>query len=81
MENTTLTSNNLITDKSFNGTIWRPLNSDLNDELVFEIKKTKIEDYKKMIIQEMETALEPIFKISVPLSVDSNYADNWNEAH
>ena len=44
-------------------------------------KKTKIEVYKKMIIQEMETALEPIFKISVPLSVDSNYAGNWNEAH
>ena len=41
----------------------------------------KIEDYKKMIIQEMENALEPIFKISVPLSVDSNYANNWNEAH
>ena len=37
MENTTLTSNSLITDKSFNGTNWRPLNSDLNDELVFEI--------------------------------------------
>ena len=53
----------------------------VHDELVFEIKKTKIEDCKKMIIQEMETALEPIFKISVPLSVDSNYAGNWNEAH
>ena len=53
----------------------------VHDELVFEIKKTKIEDYKKMIIEEMETALEPIFKISVPLSVDSNYASNWNEAH
>ena len=37
MENTTLTSNSLTTDKSFNGTIWRPLNSDLNDELVFEV--------------------------------------------
>ena len=37
MENTTLISNNLTTDKSFNGTIWRPLNSDLNDELVFEV--------------------------------------------
>ena len=37
MENTTLTSNSLTTDKSFNGTNWRPLNSDLNDELVFEV--------------------------------------------
>ena len=37
MESTTLTSNNLTTDKSFNGTIWRPLNSDLKDELVFEV--------------------------------------------
>ena len=37
MENTTLTSNNLTTDKSFNGTIWRPINSNLNDELVFEV--------------------------------------------
>ena len=39
MENTTLTSNNLTTDKSFNGTIWRPLNSELNDELVLNCSK------------------------------------------
>ena len=43
MENTTLTSNNLTTDKSFNGTIWRPLNSDLNDELVFRGKMNRFE--------------------------------------
>ena len=45
MENTTLTSNNLTTDKSFNGTIWRPLNSNLNDELAFEVgEKVNVTD-------------------------------------
>ena len=53
----------------------------VHDELIFEIKKSKIDKYIKMITQEMEKALEPLFQLDVPLVVDSNYGDNWNEAH
>ena len=53
----------------------------VHDELIFEIKKSKIDKYIKMITKEMERALEPLFQLDVPLVVDSNYGDNWNEAH
>jgi len=53
----------------------------VHDELIFEIKKSKIDKYIKMITQEMEKALEPLFQLDVPLVVDSNYGSNWNEAH
>ena len=53
----------------------------VHDELIFEIKKSKIDKYLKMITEEMEKALEPLFQLDVPLVVDSNYGDNWNEAH
>ncbi len=53
----------------------------VHDELIFEIKKSKIDKYIKMITQEMEKALEPLFQLDVPLVVDSNYGANWNEAH
>jgi len=53
----------------------------VHDELIFEIKKSKIDKYIKMITNEMERALEPLFQLDVPLVVDSNYGDNWNEAH
>ncbi len=53
----------------------------VHDELIFEIKKTKIDKYINMITQEMERALEPLFHLDVPLVVDSNYGSNWNEAH
>ena len=36
---------------------------------------------KKLIVAEMENALKPKFDLSVPLSVDSNNADNWSDAH
>ena len=53
----------------------------VHDELIFEINKSKIDKYIKMITQEMEKALEPLFQLDVPLVVDSNYGANWNEAH
>ena len=63
MENTTLTSNNLTTDKSFNGTIWRPLNSDLNDELVFEVaQKNNISINRLNIHRTINDLLEEEFK-------------------
>ena len=37
MENTTSTSSNLTTEKTFNGTVWRPSNLDLNEDTAFEV--------------------------------------------
>ena len=53
----------------------------VHDELIFEIKNDKLEKYRKIIVAEMENALKPKFDLSVPLSVDSNDADNWSDAH
>jgi DNA polymerase-1 len=53
----------------------------VHDELIFEIKKSKIEKFSKLIINEMQNALEPHTKLSIPLIVDSNSGKNWNEAH
>ena len=39
----------------------------VHDELIFEIKKSKLEHFKKIIIEEMENALMPKFDFSVPL--------------
>ena len=44
-------------------------------------KKDKLEKFRKLIVAEMENALKPKFNLSVPLSVDSNNADNWSDAH
>ena len=77
MENTTLTSNNLTTDKSFNGTIWRPLNSDLNDELVFEVHKDQVAPFMSFVKELMCKVLE----LKVPLEVDVGKGENWEEAH
>jgi DNA polymerase-1 len=53
----------------------------VHDELIFEIQKSKIEKFSKLIINEMQSALEPHTKLSIPLIVDSNSGKNWNEAH
>ena len=53
----------------------------VHDELIFEIKNDKLKKYRKIIVAEMENALKPKFDLSVPLSVDSNNADNWSDAH
>ncbi len=71
MENTTLTSNNLTTDKSFNGTIWRPLNSDLNDELVFEIaQKNNISiNLSKLLINRKVNQIPNFSKLKENISI------------
>ena len=53
----------------------------VHDELIFEIDQSKIEKYSNLIIDEMQNALEPHTKLSIPLIVDSNSGKNWNEAH
>ena len=53
----------------------------VHDELIFEIKKDKIDKYLALITQEMENALDPLAKLDVPLLVESSFGDNWDEAH
>lgn len=49
----------------------------VHDELVFEIKEQKVEEYKQKIIDLMESAS----LLSVPLTVEAGVGDNWDEAH
>ncbi len=53
----------------------------VHDELVFEIKKNKLEFAKKIIIDEMEKALPAEFANIIHLKVDVGVGKNWNEAH
>ena len=49
----------------------------VHDELVFEVKKSKVEDAQNNITSLMVSAAE----LSVPLEVDVNSGLNWDEAH
>ena len=53
----------------------------VHDELIFEIRKNKLDHFRGIIINEMENALKPKFNFSVPLVVDYNHALNWSDAH
>ena len=49
----------------------------VHDELVFEVKKTAVEEIRQNIITHMVSAAS----LSVPLEVDANSGANWDEAH
>ncbi len=49
----------------------------VHDELIFEVSEAKAEDYKSLIINEMQDAV----KISVPLIVEAEIGDNWGDIH
>ncbi|RXJ52764.1 DNA polymerase I [Gelidibacter gilvus] len=49
----------------------------VHDELVFDVYKSELEDIKKMVKSEMESAYE----LSVPLVVDLGVGQDWLEAH
>ena len=53
----------------------------VHDELIFEVKESKLEKYQALIRQEMENALDPLISLDVPLLVESSFGDNWDEAH
>ncbi|MDA3813694.1 MAG: DNA polymerase I [Candidatus Cloacimonetes bacterium] len=53
----------------------------VHDELVFEVRKNKLEEAKKLIIEEMEKAVPEKYRNIVPLIVDVGIGDNWFEAH
>ncbi len=49
----------------------------VHDELVFDVHREELEDFKKMVVYEMERA----YKLNVPLVVDVGVGANWLEAH
>ena len=49
----------------------------VHDELVFEITADKVDDYRADLVARMENAIT----LDVPLLVDANSGDNWDEAH
>ncbi len=49
----------------------------VHDELVFEVPENEIEQVKKLVVHEMENALE----LDVPLKADAGEGKNWLEAH
>lgn len=49
----------------------------VHDELVFDVYKPELEDIKKMVKTEMESA----YTLTVPLIVDLGVGEDWLEAH
>jgi DNA polymerase-1 len=49
----------------------------VHDELVFDVKKSEIEEVKKIVIREMKNAL----KLNVPVEVEVGTGKNWFDAH
>lgn len=49
----------------------------VHDELVFDIPKNELEEFKGLIQKEMQEAI----KLSVPIIVEVGVGDNWLEAH
>ncbi len=47
----------------------------VHDELVFEVKEEKVEEWAKKLIPLMENAI----KLSVPVTVEAKAGDNWGE--
>lgn len=49
----------------------------VHDEIVFEAPEDEVTEVKAL----MQDAMENVWKLSVPLSVNIEVGDNWNEAH
>ncbi len=49
----------------------------IHDELVFDAVREEVEILKKIVSEEMEN----VMKLSIPLTVECNYGNNWLEAH
>ncbi len=49
----------------------------IHDELMFDAIPSEIETLKRIVTEEMEN----VVRLSIPLTVECNYGDNWLEAH
>ena len=53
----------------------------VHDELIFEVPEGEVEATIPLVQKVMEAAPMPALQLSVPLKVDAEAADNWDEAH
>jgi len=53
----------------------------VHDELIFEAPKAQVDKTIKIAKQVMENATDPALVFSIPLIVDANSGDTWDEAH
>ena len=53
----------------------------VHDELIFEVPEGEVDQTIAVVKDVMENATMPTLKMSVPLKVDAQAADNWDEAH
>ena len=54
----------------------------IHDELIFEVKSSKVKDMSKMIKETMNSVeTSEQHKFSIPLSVDLNSGENWGMLH
>ncbi len=49
----------------------------IHDELMFDAVPSEVETLKRIVTEEMEN----VVKLSIPLTVECNYGNNWLEAH
>ena len=49
----------------------------IHDELVFDAIREEVDVLQQIVKEEMESVIE----LSVPLTVECNYGNNWLEAH
>ena len=49
----------------------------IHDELLFDSIPEEVEQLKMIVMEEMENVIE----LSIPLTVECNYGNNWLEAH
>ena len=53
----------------------------VHDELIFEVPEEEVDRTITLVKDVMENASMPAIQLSVPLQVDAQAADNWDEAH
>jgi len=53
----------------------------VHDELIFEVPDDQIDLTIDVVRTTMVNAPDPVLDLAVPLQVDANAADNWDEAH
>jgi DNA polymerase-1 len=53
----------------------------VHDELIFELPESEVDATLPVIKSVMEEACMPVMQLSVPLKVDAQAANNWDEAH